>query len=185
MLGPLLYLLYTIPLLSIISKYPGIRGHFYADDAQVYLSFTLELTTVFSLIKLCIRDIFSWIVANKLSVNPNKTEYLLFFPNHFNNPNCSINIDSNIISPNNSAKNLGVVFQSDMSMDKHICPIVKSNFFKFRDFHRIRPLISKITTITLPNAFIHFHLHYYNSLFYGLPKYSIHRLQKYETQLLV
>ena len=67
-------------------------------------------------------------VANKLSVNPNKTEYLLFNPKHFNNPNCSINIDSNIISPNDSAKNLYVVFQFDMSMDNHISAIVKSCF---------------------------------------------------------
>ena len=65
-------------------------------------------------------------VANKLSVNPNKTGYLLFNTKHFNNPNCSINIDSYIISPNNSAKNLGIVFES---MDRHISAIVKSCFF--------------------------------------------------------
>ena len=91
-------------------------------------------------------------VANKLSVNPNKMEYLLLFnpnPKHFNNPNCSINIDSNIISPNDSAKNLGVVFQSDTSMDKHISAVVKSSFLQLRDFHRSRPLISKTAAITL------------------------------------
>ena len=76
-LGPLLYSLYTTPLLSVISKYPGIRSHFYADDTQIYLSFSPEVTTVFSLIKLCIRDICSWMVANKLSVNPNKTGSIL------------------------------------------------------------------------------------------------------------
>ena len=78
-------------------------------------------------------------VAYKLFVNANKTEYLLFNPKHFDNPNCSINIDSNIISPNNAAKNLGVIFQSDISMDKHISAIVKSCYFKLRDFHRICP----------------------------------------------
>ena len=63
-------------------------------------------------------------VANKLSVNPNKAEYLLFKPKHFNNLKNSNNINSIIISPNDSAKNLGFVFQSDMSMDKHISAIV-------------------------------------------------------------
>ena len=37
MLGPLLYSLYTTPLLSVISNHPGIQRHFYADDMQIYL----------------------------------------------------------------------------------------------------------------------------------------------------
>ena len=115
-LRPLLYSLYTTPLLSIISKYPGISSQFYADHSQIYLSFLPKLTTVVSLIESCIRDIFSWMVANKLSVNPNKMEYFLFNAKHFNNPNCSIDIDSNTVSPNESAKKFSVIFQSDMSM---------------------------------------------------------------------
>ena len=117
-------------------------------------------------------------VTNKLSVNLNKTEYLLFNPKHFNNQNCSINIDSNIISLNNSAKNLGVVCQFNMSMDKHISAIVKSCFLQLRDFHRICPLISNTMAIILANAFVHSYLDYCNNLFHGLPKYSIHCLQK-------
>ena len=46
------------------------------------------------------------------------------------------------------------------------------------DFRRIRPLISKTATKTLVNSFIHSRLDYCNSLFYGLPNYFIHCLQK-------
>ena len=65
-------------------------------------------------------------------------------------------------------------------MDKYISFIVKSCFFQRRDFHRIRPFISKTAAITFANAFVHSRLNFCNSLFYGLPKYSIyrHRLQK-------
>ena len=111
MLGPLLYSLYTNPLLSVISNHLIIQCHFYADDTQIYLSFSPKLTSLaLSAIESCIRDIFSWMTSNKLSVNLNKTEYLLFYPNNINPPVNTINLDSNIISPYDSAKNLSVIF---------------------------------------------------------------------------
>ena len=77
----------------------------------------------------------------------------------------------------------GVIFQSVESMDKHISTILKYCFPQLRNFNRICPFISKTATITIANAFEHSHFDLCNSLFNGLPKYSIHRLQK--IQLLV
>ena len=65
-----------------------------------------------------------------------------------------------------------------MSLDKHISSIVKSSFLQLHDFRLIHPFISKTAAIMLANAFVHSRLDFCNSLFYGLPKYSIHRLQK-------
>ena len=185
-LGPLLYSLYTTPLHSIISKYPGLRCHFYTDDTQIYLSFSPELaSSAFTSIETCIKDIFTWMIGNKLSVNPDKTEYLLFNSKNINVP-VSINLNSNTISPSECAKNLGVIFQSDMSMDKHISSVVKTCFHQLREFRHIRSFIPKSAAIIFANAFIHSRIDYCNSLFYGLPKYSINRLyKKYKTQLLV
>ena len=72
--------------------------------------------------------------SNKLSVNPNKTEYLLFNPSNINPPVNTINLDSNIISLSDSAKNLGVIFQIDVFIDKYVSFIVKSCFLRLRDF---------------------------------------------------
>ena len=110
-------------------------------------------------------------VSKKLSVNSNKTEYLLFNHKHVTIPNVNINIDSNIIMASDSAKNLGVTFQSDMSMNEHISAIVKSCFLQLRNFYRICPFISKTAAITLANAFVHSYLDYCVSLFYGLPQF--------------
>ena len=41
-LGFSLYSQNTTPFHSIISKYPGIRCHFYADDTLIYISFSSE-----------------------------------------------------------------------------------------------------------------------------------------------
>ena len=128
------------------------------------------------LIEPCIKDIFSWLVANILSANPNKTEYLLFNSRNINSQVININLVSDIISPCYSAKNVGVL--SNMSLYNHILSITKSCFVQLRDFCRIRLLISKTAAITLANSLIHSRLDYCDSLFYGLPNYSIHRLQK-------
>ena len=65
-----------------------------------------------------------------------------------------------------------------MFVDKHISSIIKSCFFQLCDFRPIRLFISKTAAITLTNAFVHSGLYFCNSLFYGLPKYSVHCLQK-------
>ena len=86
-LGPLLYSLYTTPLLSVIYNHPGIQSHFYANNTQIHVSFSPEFTSLaLSAIESCIRDVFSWMTSNKLCVNPNKTEYLLFNPSNINPP---------------------------------------------------------------------------------------------------
>ena len=56
-------------------------------------------------------------ISNKLSAYPNKTEYLLLTQNFLNNPNCNVNIERDIITLNDSARNLEVIFQSDLSIE--------------------------------------------------------------------
>ena len=60
-------------------------------------------------------------------------------------------------------------------------PSLNIVFLQLRDFRRIRPLMSKTAAITLANPLIHSRLNYWNSLFYGFPNYSIHRLQNVNT----
>ena len=66
-------------------------------------------------------------------------------------------------------------FYSDISMDKHISSVVKTCFHQLREFRHIRSFIPKSAAIIFANAFINSRIDYCNSLFYGLPKYSINR----------
>ena len=58
-----------------------------------------------------------------------------------------------------------------------MCP-VKLYFSPLHDFYHIHSFVCNTGTYTLTNAFIHSDLDFRNNLFFGLTKYSIHRLQK-------
>ena len=76
-LGPLLFTLYTTPLSSLISGY-AIPHHLYADDSQLYDSFSSgDSAAELSGLQSCLASVQSWISTNKLKLNPDKTEFLL------------------------------------------------------------------------------------------------------------
>ena len=77
--GPLLFSLYTTPLGQVIRKYTGVRYHFYADDTQLFIHLSPDDSLKsFDRLKSCLNDIQVWMSENKLKLNPDKTEFIVF-----------------------------------------------------------------------------------------------------------
>ncbi len=76
-LGPILFILYTQPLTSVILKHP-VSHMLYADDTQVYKSFGFNdcLSSILCVEK-CVSDVKTWMTSNMLQMNEDKTEVLL------------------------------------------------------------------------------------------------------------
>src|SRR6188508_3208163 len=84
--------------------------------------------------------VFSWFCANRLAVNPSKTEYLLIGTSKQRSMilNSSIHFQNNALIPSKSARNLGVIFDSELNFKDHISSVCLSSFFQIRQLRQIR-----------------------------------------------
>jgi hypothetical protein len=180
-LGPILYLLYTSPVADILRKHK-MSFHFYADDTQIYIPFSSDddnaLDVAVQKIKACLFDLDLWMTINKLKLNKDKTEFLIFASKH--SPltiSPTFHFGSEIIRPSPVVRNIGVLFDSSMSMANHIKMTCKTSFYHIRNISKIRKFLSVKSTEILVHSFVSSHLDNCNSLYYGLPEYLINRLQ--------
>ena len=95
----------------------------------------------------------------------------------------TISISENQLQLVTSARNLGIIFDSDLSLRKQISSICQTSFHHIRQLRQIRSSIDTNSATILSNALVHTKLDYCNSLFYSLPKSSIHRLQVVQNAL--
>ena len=129
-------------------------------------------------IEMCVSDIHSWMAVNMLKLNTDKTE-LLYFHSRFR-PRLQLNpirLGSDVIFPSSHAKNIGVIFDSSMTMSRHMDAIVKSGCYHLRKIAKIRNVLALDTTKILIHAFVVSKIDSYDSLIFGLPKHLIDKLQ--------
>jgi hypothetical protein len=77
-----------------------------------------------------------------------------------------------------TVRNLGVYFDSCMSMKNHVNSVIKSANFQLKAIGRIRNYLSSEASASLVHAFITSKLDYGNSLLFGLPDTLLKKLQK-------
>ena len=184
-LGPMLFTLYTTPLSYILQK-SGAFFHFYADDTQLYISFPPALShKPLSVLSSTLDLVHTWFTNNRLCLNPSKTEYLVIGTRCQRSKlsTTALSISGNIIEPVKSARNLGIIFDSELSLCKHISSICQTSFYHIRQLRQIRSSIDINSATILANALIHSKLDYCNSLYYSLPNSTIHRLQLVQNSL--
>lgn len=181
-LGPLLYLIYTSPLPEIIRS-QDLDFHIYADDTQIFASFSYkdkqEMDQVKTRVESCLLDIIEWMTLNKLKLNTDKTELLVLSSKFRPEPVFPmLAVGPDLISPTDTARNIGVTFDKFLTMSVHINNICKSAFFHLRNIARARRYLSYKTTEILIHAFVTSKIDNANALLYGLPKKQLGKLQR-------
>ena len=119
-LGPLLFVMYTTPLSTLISSL-SLNDHLYADDTQLFFSFHPgNFDSSISHLQIALQLISSWMCANLLTLNSSKTEFLIIGLKHQLSK-----IDNSSLNTTHSACNLGFIFDehltfSDQSRMHHL-----------------------------------------------------------------
>ena len=182
-----MFSLYTTPLSKVIQNHPGICFHFYADDTQLYVHLTHNhATQAFDRLKNCLDDVRKWLSANKLKLNPDKTEFILFGSRNVRTKLSKffpVNTLGNLLSPVDAIKNLGVWFDSDFSFSCHVRNICKASFVHIRDLKRLRGYLTHEAALLAANALVGSRLDYCNSLVSGLSALDIQKLQCVQNSL--
>ena len=116
-LGPLLFLLYINDLHFCI-KYSKTR--YFADDTCLLLA-NKSLKQLKKHMNLDLKRLYNWLVANKISLNKDKTEVVLFrHPNKKINYDLKLKLNGKNLKLTDSVKYLGVHIDSHLNWSQHI-----------------------------------------------------------------
>ncbi len=106
-----------------------------------------------------------------------KTELLVFPATPTLQHDFTIQLGSSTITPSSSVRNLGVLFDDQLTFKDHIIKIAQSCRFALHNIRKIRPFRTPHATQLLVQALVIFRLDYCNALLAGLPSNTIKPLQ--------
>ena len=179
-LGPPLFNIYIRSLKKHIepSKF-SIFG--FADDHQLIKTFlpVLQVQALDGDINKCFDLITEWMNSFYLRLNATKTKILVIIPPSLRNA-IKIKgtfIDGSCIRFDNSAKNLGVVIDDELTFREHVGKLVTSCNITIRKLSKIKDFLTYEQLRTAVCSFIFSTLDYCNALLYGIQEELLDKLQ--------
>ena len=171
-LGPTLFLVY----INSIVYASSFEITLFADDTHLFISAT-NTVALQQIINIEMTKIFNWLLINKLSINPNKTQILIFNQPRLTPHTLHVKLNNVMIFPSASAKYLGVMFDDKLTWKHHVEYVVGKLSRSLGILYRVNNLLPRDTLRTLYFAIFHCHLFYGISLWGFANKQDIKRIQ--------
>ncbi|KAF7247075.1 putative RNA-directed DNA polymerase from transposon BS [Varanus komodoensis] len=175
-LSPLLFNVYMKPLGEVIRRC-GLRNHQYADDTQLYLSFSTNPGEAVAVLNRCLAEVMGWMRANKLKLNPDKTEVLLVGGSGFGEGELNLVLNGVALPHRDKVRSLGVLLDPELSLEAQVTAVARSAFFQLRLIHQLHPYLENDCLVTVTHALVTSRLDFCNELYMGLPLKTVWILQ--------
>ncbi len=114
---------------------------------------------------------------NHLQLNLAKTELLVFPATPTLQHDFTIQLGSSTITSSASVRNLGLIFDDQLTFKEHIAKTARSCRFALHNIRKIRPFLTEHAAQLLVQALVISRLDYCNALLAGLPSNTIKPLQ--------
>ena len=148
-LGPLLFLIYINDLPNASKK---LTFYLFADDTNIYYE-SKDLSNLIKIVNKELRLVKKWLDANKLSLNIDKTNYIIFHSSSVKVPSGpDIKIGKKHIKRVKFVKFLGLLLDEHLSWKYHLCELSKKLARTCGLFFKIRNLLPLDVLICLYNA---------------------------------
>ena len=176
-LGPVLFTLYMEPI-------GQIDFHLFADDSQLYVSFKIKDTNdemaALARIQACVGELKAWMTYHRLQLNDDKTEVLVITtPSSASKHSLTdVVIGDSILQPTAVAPNIGVMFDSELSMKSQVSKLCQVAYFHLHWIRSIRDCLTQHATELLVHSLVISRLDYGNGLLYGVPDQLLDKLQR-------
>ena len=157
-LGPLLFIIFVNCLPNAVDKCKAVM---YADDT----SLMCKANTVSDLqiqLESCLSKVADWFKANKLTLNVEKTKFMIFGTKQMCEKFCDVQITycNNIIEKVNEYKYLGVKLDSNLSWSAHVDYVCKHISKRTGIIKRMKYFLPYDTVVMLSNALVIPHFDY-------------------------
>ena len=179
-LGPLLFLVYTFDLCNVAEFR---QAHSYADDTQLIHTFDpTDYNDIVANVNADLRRVLEYSKKHNLKLNAKKTQVMLFAQANskdFLKNYLSFEIDGQRLEFTDTAKNLGVVFDTRLRFSEHISYISKKSYLVLKALYANRHILNFKVKKKLCEAHIMSILAYCLILYYPcLTQLDCQRLQK-------
>ena len=155
-LGPLLFLIY----INDFNSCTNLDLHLFADDSNFFFS-NKNLASLESALNTEIQKIFTWLCINKLSLNVEKSNFVIFHAKQkIIKRDIALNINGHKLKRDNCVKYLGIYIDSNLNWKMQIDNICKKIRRSIGLLTKIRFYVSQKILIQLYYAIIYSHLSY-------------------------